>query len=70
MAAAYKLIGHEPGFCRVYYRRTVTRGLYCLQDDGRTEGIHFYACTKDGEPSHRVTRPDPSEFDVYEEPRR
>jgi len=67
-ATSYFLIGRDREYCRVYYRRGVTLGIYCLQYDGRAEGVHWYACTKDGEPSHRVQRPDASEFDILEEP--
>ena len=50
-----KFHAEDHGFCRVYYRGQ-SGALYCYQDDGRAgvPDFKFYACSRDGEPSHEV----------------
>ncbi len=52
-----KFDGFDSGFCRAYYKEG--RYLYCIQDEtswGRAD-FRFYACSRDGEPSHEVKAP-------------
>ena len=61
----------DNGNCRVYYRDS--KRIYCWQDDG-SWGRHdwkFYACSRDGEPSHEVspleTKPCPGKTSIGRE---
>ena len=66
----YRFICEEPGFCRTLFKDKCGR-VYCLQDDGRAgvRDIKFYACSRDGEPSHEVQMPEKEKFDKYVEPK-
>ena len=59
----------DPGNCRVYYKSD--RHLYCIQNDGSwgKDKFMFYACSKDGEPSHEVGMPIDASFDKKVMPR-
>lgn len=52
-----RYVGTLNGHCRVYYRGE--RGdLYCFQEAGmwgRAIRFEFYVCSRDGEPSHKVS---------------
>jgi hypothetical protein len=55
---AIRFAGEDNGNCRVYYWDG--RALFCWQDEsswGR-KMWKYYACTKDGEPSHQAAIPE------------
>lgn len=43
---------------RVYYKDRDSGRLYCWLCYGPRERWSFYACSRDGEPSHEVTPPE------------
>lgn len=47
-----KLVRVDNDNARVYYRGEGTGGLFCWQED-KPGAFTLYACTRDGEPSHR-----------------
>jgi len=61
----------DSGFCRVVYKGKNSKDetvYYCLQYDGKNEGVNMYRCTNDAryhEPSYTVT---PKKITVFEEP--
>ena len=65
----YTFLHHDTGNLRVYYRSTAG-GLYCLQQDGGwgTSDVHFYVCSRDGEPSYEVAMPREGEVDIWQTP--
>lgn len=49
----------DNGFCRIVYsirNEQDQKIFYCLQDEGKHDGIKMYRCTKEHEPSH-VAKP-------------
>ena len=52
-----KFHSEDNGNCRVYFMES--KRVYCWQNDGndRRPDWVFYACSRDGEPSHPVTPP-------------
>ena len=59
----YQFDGDDSGNFRVYYRGG--KHLYCIQNDGSwsRDRFVFYACSRDGEPSHELRMPLDSSFD-------
>mgnify|MGYP001256685180 CR=1 FL=1 len=43
---------HE-GFCRIYFRETGSKKLFCIQEN-TPKSVEFLECSQDGEPSHAV----------------
>jgi hypothetical protein len=43
----------DSGYCRVMYK--YNKRLYCLQDEGRSGGVVFYTCSRDGEPDSPIS---------------
>lgn len=68
----YKFHRRHDGECRVYYKRKRAAGgwmLWCLQWDGRYQGVNLYNCTDDGEPEAAVGAfPRRDQFDRWEWP--
>ena len=66
----YKLYKRDSGNFRVYYKHTILKALYCIQNDGAwgKDDYKFYSCTKDGEPSYAVDFQQADDFDVLEYP--
>ncbi|MFZ1491174.1 MAG: hypothetical protein WAS51_14645 [Ilumatobacteraceae bacterium] len=64
----FRFVGSEPGFCRTMYRGTRDRVLYALTSE--SDGLKFYQCTNDGEPSWEVRMPSAARFDRLVDPRR
>jgi hypothetical protein len=69
MEAKYRFLREEPGFCKVLYRDNKKR-VFALADDGSwgKRKLVFYACSRDGEPSHEIQMPPREDFDRYVEP--
>ena len=59
---SFKYHSEHSDFFRTYYKNG--KSLFCFQDDGKMSGgVQFYACTRDGEPSHRIDIPKNEQFD-------
>lgn len=68
----FKFLRRHDGECRVYYKRKTSAGwyaLWCMQWDGKHEGVNLYYCTPDGEPeAPALAFPMRERFDRWEWP--